>query len=639
MKKMNKKSKKYMFVLAVFLVVLVLIGSAVFVYYEPYQEKEDESEETAEPEIDNRIDPYLNQGLRVEILRIRNRRLLDEMTSPSIRMKNAPSFYWKVIVDEKEDDSSGSVGLGSTGTYVMWDTMGLEGRSIFKIKDEQVESDVTIIITEKVKKGLFGLRTEDVEKEKINVIYNYQTGRWSSEDDFFMDDDGYGHYRGKNYDVWFNIYQSDIDHDGIPYWTEVNILGTDPLMSDSELDPDNDGIPTSWEWRWGYDPFTWNDHYNLDPDVDGIENIEEYKMAKWLADPFQPDIYIETDGMQKKGLFDVKHIFFKEAQQMIIERFAQHGINVYIDDGWPDGPVNGGGEMLPYIYDFDDVSGGQILSFYRHNFADERKGIFRYIIVGNKAGWCIPAEYNHYDTIVIGSNLNSYLTMKLAFTKKQIIVVNAKGILHELGHSLGFMTYTFPGIDITTPIGFRYPSMDKEDYKKYLNEYYSVMNYKYIWGGFFGLRARKLVDYSDGSNGAPYDRNDWEYIYLPTFQIETAMHEEEIDESFEDQEVVIKNASLISNDWKYNQDLTDQYNKKTTHIYFDDIKFDIKVYDYNGTDEDQKGNIRVYARPQVYPTHTVWSLILEGKLDKSNEIHFYSLQEKIDEVYDRIKNE
>jgi len=79
-------------------------------------------------------------------------------------------------------------------------------------------------------------------------------------------------------------------------------------------------IPTSWEWRWGYDPFTWNDHGNLDPDVDGIENIEEYQMAKWLSDPFQPDIYIETDGMQKKGLIDVKHIFFKEAQQMIIER-------------------------------------------------------------------------------------------------------------------------------------------------------------------------------------------------------------------------------------------------------------------------------------------------------------------------------
>ena len=47
-----------------------------------------------------------------------------------------------------------------------------------------------------------------------------------------MDNDGYGHYLGEFYEVWFNVYQADFDHDGIPYWTEVNVLGTDPTVDE-----------------------------------------------------------------------------------------------------------------------------------------------------------------------------------------------------------------------------------------------------------------------------------------------------------------------------------------------------------------------------------------------------------------------
>jgi len=633
-KSISKNASQRLLTVVALFVVLILAISSIFVYYEFYSDEKTEVEEPKISVIDNRVSPDISQGLHVEILRVRDRSLLNKMTVISNSWKNPPSFYWKVISDGKEDSSLGNVGLGSSGTYIMWDTMGLESRCNFKINDEQIESDVTIIIVEQVKTGLFGRKTKDVEKEKIDLVYNYRTGRWTGSDEF-KDEDGYGHYRGEVYDVWFNLYQADYDHDGIPYWTEVNVLGTDPIVDDSKLDPDDDGVPTSWEWKWGYDPFTWNDHDNLDPDVDGIENIEEYKMVKWLSDPFQPDIYIETDGMQKKGLIDVEHIFFEEAQQMIIERFAQHGINVYIDDGWPDGPKNGGGEMVPFIEDFDDVTGGQILAFYEHNFADERKGIFRYVLIANKAGWCIPAKNNYYDTIAIGTNLKSYLNLKFAFTKRQIIVVQAKGVLHELGHSLGLKPEMFNGVDITTPIGVRYPNMPKEDYEKYLNKYYSVMNYKYIWGGPWG-NARKLVDYSDGKNGAPYDQKDWEHIYLPTFQTDSTVYEEAIDETFEDSEVVIKNASFVSKNWAYKENLTQQYNKKSVPVYFDNIGFDIKVFEYNGTDSNQKGDIRVYARPQVYPCYAAWSLIVEGKLGDSKVIKFYSIQDKIDEVLDQI---
>ena len=53
-------------------------------------------------------------------------------------------------------------------------------------------------------------------------------------------------------------------------------------------------------------------------------------MEKWFADPYQPDIYIEIDGMESGGFLDPPHIFYEESQQILIERFTQHDINVYI---------------------------------------------------------------------------------------------------------------------------------------------------------------------------------------------------------------------------------------------------------------------------------------------------------------------
>ena len=121
--------------------------------------------------------------------------------------------------------------------------------------------------------------------ENFKVIYDFRTGRWTG-DDSFNDSDGYGHYNGTNYEIWFSLYQTSADMDAIPWWVEVNVLGTDPEVDDSKLDPDNDGIPTEWEWEWGYDPFTWDNHIILDPDLDGLQNVEEYYMAEWLANPY-----------------------------------------------------------------------------------------------------------------------------------------------------------------------------------------------------------------------------------------------------------------------------------------------------------------------------------------------------------------
>lgn len=607
------------------LVVVFLIIAGIGMYFILPEEKLEEKK-IDEINIDDRISPGTNQGLTVEILRIRHRGLMDKMLELGFSWRNTPSFYWDVKVDNKESSSQGNV--GKTGVYQVWDTILWESRHIFYIEEEQDKSSVEISIIQKEKTGIF--KTEDVEKENIKVIFDYRTGRWSG-DDYFRDDDGYGHYLGETFEVWFNMYQSaDLDRDYIPYWVEVNVLGTDPYVDDSKLDPDNDKIPTFWEWRWGYDPFVWNDHENLDPDIDGIENIEEYHMSKYFANPYQPDMYIETDGMEKKGFLDVEHTFHTESQQMIIERFAQHGIWVYIDDGWIGASTygNGGGQKLPFIESIDENTGGQICGFYKHYFSDDRKGIFRYVIIANKQGWCTPCEGNAYDTILAGNGLEVSLKKRLVFSPRYMRVTVAKGVLHELGHSIGLMPWGFYGNDIKPPVPVRYPTeLTEEEYENYLYDYYSILNYYYIW------RDRKLFDYSDGSNGE-YDQNDWYYIYLPTFQVDSLAFEEpnELDPSFEDIETVDETRELVFKGWEYSEELTEKYsNSILSSVNTINRENEVAVLI-----NDKSKNVKVYLKPLIEPTFTVWSLISEGSLDSEGEIDFYSQQEIIQEVKSQI---
>ncbi|MCK4364756.1 MAG: hypothetical protein KAW45_01765, partial [Thermoplasmatales archaeon] len=313
---MYLKYKQKLMIGITLIIVVCLIISGVFVAEFFGKQKEKVKEEPVEEEIDDRISPLENQALIFEVLRIRHRGLYDKLMKPGASWKNKPSFYWILEMDGLEYTSKDVEHLGKVTEIVIntWDTMFQENKILRDADEEQETSEVTITLVERVYKGLLGRRYDDIERDKIQVKYDYRTGRWYG-DDNFGDKDGYGHYLGETFEIWFNIYQTDYDLDYIPYWTEVNVLGTDPQRDDSNKDPDGDGIPTAWEWKWGYDPFTWDDHEKLDPDVDGIENIEEYQMAKWLADPYSQDIYVEIDYMGRGGLFDPPHVIWEECQQ------------------------------------------------------------------------------------------------------------------------------------------------------------------------------------------------------------------------------------------------------------------------------------------------------------------------------------
>ncbi|MEE8565870.1 MAG: hypothetical protein V3S79_05750, partial [Candidatus Thermoplasmatota archaeon] len=319
--------------------------------------------------------------------------------------------------------------------------------------------------------------------------------------------------------------------------------------------------------------------------------------------------------------FDIEHEFYGESIQIMIERFCEHGINLYVDDGWPGGPINGGGQILTH-YETISQDSGVMKQFYDHYFSDDRKGIFRYIIVGHNAGFCIPSEFNRYDTIVIDSSPYKSYLRRSAFTARTQRIVLAAAAMHEIGHSLGIAPWTFEGNDNFT---FANGRQAKLNYADTWGDYYSVMNYFHIWN-------KNLVDYSDGSNGPPYDQNDWLHFYLPTFYIDSnAMEDPEIEPPGKDR-LIDENPEPTDNDWIYDMNLTEKFEIDISKMCFvENVDFEIRLYVESDIDIKNK-TIRIYAKPDVYPTYSIWSLVSEGNLNLDGTICFYSSEEIIDNL-------
>ena len=480
----------------------------------------------------------MNDGLGTKLINryVKNlelNKLLDSLL-PGFGWDKTPIFNYIAVVDGFE--FKGRV------YYKAWDT-GYINNNLYRAieiwnnqgtdyigEKENVEIEFKFIEKNKV----FLKKSKDQEIESFKINYDFRTGRWEGSD-YFNDSDGYGHFNGSYFEMWFYIYQSDFDHDGIPYWTEVNNLNTNPRIDDSKLDPDEDGIPTSWEWKCGYNPNKWDNHTYLDPDEDGLQNNEEFFMEKWLANPFYPEIYIEVDNMDKTPFKPFKiemkqgkilkfieratlirtrltgwdHPFYVETQQMLMDRFNEHGITLHIDDGC----MGGGGDILPFFdvdYESDDAiygedvvwsDGGVIAEFYNNNFSDERKGIFRYLLVMNAGGENFNQDFRgYYDTIIVPFNWQLYKgSLNCLWRSPRMKRIGlAISTLHELGHTMGFGLLYHGGVDNTTP-----------EAEIIWDTYESVMNYdKY---------PDRLFDYSDGTHGEK-DKDDWSNLDVAYFQ-------------------------------------------------------------------------------------------------------------------------
>jgi len=262
----------------------------------------------------------------------------------------------------------------------------------------------------------------------------------------------------------------------------------------NENDSDNDGVPDWWEEKWGYNPYVWNNHSYLDPDEDGLSNIEECYTDSYGSNPYIADIFLEIDWVQTQSATSNKptHQMIQEA----VDVFAQHHIHLHIDVGALEG-----GEEIPYVnyFSFSKLNELYWDYFLDNDLNNPRKGIFHYGIICDVGpdvnfpfvGW------DHLDSFCISAELVQESFPR--FSKDQLIMGAA---IHHLGHSLGLLADVYGGIDNLGTL-----QLLSLQWLKYHN-YKSCMNYYFKY---------KTFSYSDGTHGFG-DFDDWSNLDFSFFK-------------------------------------------------------------------------------------------------------------------------
>jgi parallel beta-helix repeat protein len=279
----------------------------------------------------------------------------------------------------------------------------------------------------------------------------------------------------------------EIDYDKYP--EKIN-LSRYKQITFNETDTDLDGVPDWWEDKWGYNSTVWNDHANLDPDEDALNNFEECYTDQWGSDPYKKDLFIEVDYFESSiGENDSN----KPTEFWIDEmtaKFEEHDIALHVDDG-----RFGGGELIKEDRDFyyeylDDV----YWDYFLHNdLNNPRKGIFHYCFLED-----ICPYYDFSGFSVVGwDHLDSWVLFpdnicsEFSLVSKDRIIISV--IMHELGHTMGLLADDHGGNDnmvATMPF--------TKQFFKY-SSYRSIMNYMYTYS---------ILDYSEGKLGRN-DFDDW----------------------------------------------------------------------------------------------------------------------------------
>jgi hypothetical protein len=477
------------------------------------------------------LDPLVDLSVTFDLLKIRSLEKNDNQLNVKeyIDKHTAPDFYVKVWINDNVFKSP----IWRNTRYVY----NPDWKVTADVPDDEEWVNITIQLWDwnlglDQKCDISGYKGEIRDSYQVELLYNLKSGHWTGDDyaeEYHLNADpsGYGRLNGcddgsiyqHDFDVelWFNIYQNDIDGDGIPYWTEKNIFGTDPTVDDRGRDDDNDGIPMEWEWKWGhvfqwdwqseeythfwiYDPFKWENHSLLDPDNDGLSNYEEYLTSQWFSDPFRKDLFVEQDVMETGPNGETTE-FPEESKELLRTVYDRQNIVYHLDDG-----CMGGGELIPFD---DSATDEEIQDIYWNYFLHQDKdnwrwGVFHYGLVLYHAErfpgfgfW--GGVYPVIDSYQISST-GMEKKCRLPWTSRTVVYASA--YMHECGHTLGIFSGNTPGCD------------DQEGkYPWELNwwkwrPYKSVMNYGYMY---------LMVDYSDGSRGKN-DFDDWNRLDFSFFK-------------------------------------------------------------------------------------------------------------------------
>jgi parallel beta-helix repeat protein len=267
-------------------------------------------------------------------------------------------------------------------------------------------------------------------------------------------------------------------------------------ISFPENDTDSDMAPDWWEEKWGYDPNIWDDHKNLDPDKDALNNLEECFTDKWGSNPFKKDIFLEIDWFESTNP-NQSNKPSEELLEDLVLTFDKHDINLHFDIG-----NLGGGEEIPFFESkFPYVKLINLYwDYFLHNdLKNPRKGIFHYEVI---CCYCPDLNFpffgwDNLDSFAVSAK---WLKEENPLNSKDKLVIGAT--LHHLGHTLGLIADSYEGIDnsrVSIPFSLQW--------WKYHN-YKSCMNYRYKY---------KIFTFSDGSHGYG-DFDDWSYLDFAFFK-------------------------------------------------------------------------------------------------------------------------
>ena len=353
------------------------------------------------------------------------------------------------------------------------------------------------------------------DRYDIELLHSIKTGRWTG-DDYIGDTSGYGRVSGDfkkktlaqdhTCELWFTISQNDYDNDGLPYWVETNVYGTNPTVDNRGEDIDNDGIPIEWEHQWNYNPLIWDDHQNIDPDQDSLTNIEEYRTRDMNSDPYRKDVFLELDFMQESP-DGISSIVPDEAYELLKNPFHRRNIVFHISTTDYDG-----GEKIPFDdqVTFEDAIQIYNTYFLHNDTSNWKRSVFHYGIIVYQ---CTPKGYGfsaddppHIDyfpgthAFIMSSkqmekNARQSLTKSLAY-------FYGSAMMHEMGHNFGLRLGHPFGCDA---------QLSKKPWQLgywYYQDYKSIMNYRYTY---------KIFDYSDGTHGQR-DFNDWAALDFSHFE-------------------------------------------------------------------------------------------------------------------------
>lgn len=343
----------------------------------------------------------------------------------------------------------------------------------------------------------------------VEIFYSLDTGWWDG-DDAHGDPSGYGRFNGcddgsiytfeDDAELVFTIVIDDTDGDNIPQWMETNMYFTDSSVDDSKIDYDNDGIGTTWEWYFGYDPFEPQNHDLLDEDNDSLTNIEEYKTWGFGSDPFRKDIFLEIDYMKESPTGE-SSLFPEEAESMLHYPFHRRNYVVHINRS----------DVIPFDEKTDT---SELLNYYQSYFLHDessnwRRGVYHYglfVYETTPKGFAFSGDVDPHWGYHPGTNgfviSSSRMERNARLFQETLPYYYASATMHEMGHNFGFKWGDPFGCD--AQFG-KYPWQPA--YWIFGN-YKSIMNYRYTY---------KIFDYSDGTHGF-LDHDDWGNLDLTYFE-------------------------------------------------------------------------------------------------------------------------